>query len=155
MLIIDPIQSSMTVLLLEQRLPESRNHVCFTHRLFPMLGTEEAPDYVMKDSVDERMSGCLTMTSKQHAILTSGLTAFKLKWRISPSCNHHPSSWRHTTYILSFLTKKIHLEEWSSACGSQPLWRSRDPFTGVTYQISCISDIYITIHKSSNITGMK
>lgn len=75
MLIIDPVKSSMTVLLLERRLPESRTHVCFTHRLFPMLGTKEAPDYVMKNSTDERMSGHLTVSSKQYANLTSALTA--------------------------------------------------------------------------------
>jgi hypothetical protein len=31
---------------------------------------------------------------------------------------------------------------------------SNDPFTG-SYQISCISDIYITIHNSRKITVMK
>jgi hypothetical protein len=37
------------------------------------------------------------------------------------------------------------------ACGLQPIWGSNDPFTGVTYQISCISDVYIMIYNSSKI----
>ena len=35
------------------------------------------------------------------------------------------------------------------AMGSDPFGRSNDPLSGVTYQISCISYIYITIHNSS------
>jgi hypothetical protein len=45
------------------------------------------------------------------------------------------------------------LNQWFSV-GLDPL-RLNSPFTGVTYQISGISDIYITIHNSSNITVMK
>jgi hypothetical protein len=33
-----------------------------------------------------------------------------------------------------------------------PFWDSNDPFTGVKYQISSISDICVMIHKSSKIT---
>jgi hypothetical protein len=35
-----------------------------------------------------------------------------------------------------------------------PLWLN-NPFTGVTYQISCIPDIYIMINNSSKTTVMK
>ena len=31
-------------------------------------------------------------------------------------------------------------------------WETNDPFTGVAYQISCISDIYSAIHNSSKVT---
>jgi hypothetical protein len=37
--------------------------------------------------------------------------------------------------------------------GSQPL--GQDPFTRVTYQVSCLSDIYSVVHNSSKITVMK
>lgn len=30
-----------------------------------------------------------------------------------------------------------------------------NPFTGVTYQLSCISGMYIMIHSSNKITGTK
>ena len=33
-----------------------------------------------------------------------------------------------------------------------PLGVSNDPFIGVEYQISCISDIYVTIHNSIKIS---
>lgn len=43
--------------------------------------------------------------------------------------------------------------------GSKPvgwlLWELNNSFTGVEYQISCISAIYITIHSSSKITVRK
>ena len=42
-----------------------------------------------------------------------------------------------------------------SNCDSEPIWRSIDPFIGVTHQISCVSDTYSMIHKSSKITDMK
>lgn len=34
----------------------------------------------------------------------------------------------------------------------ETLWETNDPFTGVAYQISCISDIYSAIHNSSKVT---
>lgn len=39
----------------------------------------------------------------------------------------------------------------SYSSGSQPLWGLKDPFTGVTYQIFCVSDIYIMTHNGSKI----
>jgi hypothetical protein len=43
--------------------------------------------------------------------------------------------------------------------GSQPVghdpFGSKDPFTGIAYQISSIPDIYIMIHNDSKITVMK
>jgi hypothetical protein len=39
--------------------------------------------------------------------------------------------------------------------GLQPLCGVQKPFTGVTYQMALISDIYLMIHKSSKIIGMK
>ena len=47
------------------------------------------------------------------------------------------------------------LKQRFSTCGSQVLWESNDSFTGVAHQISCISNIYVTIHKSSKITVMR
>ena len=44
------------------------------------------------------------------------------------------------------------LEQWFSTCGSQPFYGCTDPITGVVYQISCISDIYTTIHNQSKIS---
>lgn len=37
-----------------------------------------------------------------------------------------------------------------SSCGSRPLWGLNDPFPGVTCQISCLSNIYITIYNEQN-----
>lgn len=34
------------------------------------------------------------------------------------------------------------LDLWFPTCESRPLWESEDLFIGVTYQISCITDIY-------------
>lgn len=42
-----------------------------------------------------------------------------------------------------------------SSCGSWPLWGPNYLFMGVTHQISCISDVYIKIPKSSKITVLK
>ena len=43
----------------------------------------------------------------------------------------------------------------SQPVGHDLLWRPSDPFTGVTYQISCISTIYIMIHNGIRIIVMK
>lgn len=43
------------------------------------------------------------------------------------------------------------LERQLSNCGLQPLWRFNNPFTGVIYQIFCISYIHIMIRNSSKI----
>lgn len=34
---------------------------------------------------------------------------------------------------------------------TRPFWGADDTFTGVAYQTSCISDIYVTIHNSIKI----
>lgn len=34
------------------------------------------------------------------------------------------------------------------------LWGSNGPFIGVTYQVPCISDSYVTVHNNSNIAAM-
>lgn len=47
------------------------------------------------------------------------------------------------------------LGHWFSICGSQPLRRSNDPFMGVSYQISCLSDIYIMIQNYSYEVAVK
>jgi hypothetical protein len=47
------------------------------------------------------------------------------------------------------------LREQFSTCGSQVHRGSIDPFTGATYRISCISDIYITLYNSSEIIVIK
>ena len=49
MLIVYPDKNTKTVLYLEQRLPESRT----MSALLVMLSPEDAPDYVMKDLIDE------------------------------------------------------------------------------------------------------
>ena len=49
------------------------------------------------------------------------------------------------------IVNKIESRQWLPTCGSQPIWGPNNPFTGVTYQISCISDIYIMIHNGSKI----
>jgi hypothetical protein len=59
----------------------------------------------------------------------------------------------HLTEVLGFSLNSIQfifLNQQFSSCGLQPLcvW-------GVTHQISCKSDIYTMIHKSSKITGIK
>lgn len=46
------------------------------------------------------------------------------------------------------------LERQLSNCGLQPLWRFNNPFTGVIYQIFCISYIHIMIRNSSKIIVM-
>lgn len=53
--------------------------------------------------------------------------------------------------ILSHLSKHqpLGLFQQFSTCGSKPLGGLNDPFTGVTHQTSCISDISIMIHNSS------
>ena len=43
----------------------------------------------------------------------------------------------------------------SQTVGLNSFGGSNDPFTGIRYQISCISDIYITIHNRSKVTIMK
>lgn len=48
-LIVYPDKNTKTVLYLEQRLPESRT----MSALLVMLSPEDAPDYVMKDLIDE------------------------------------------------------------------------------------------------------
>lgn len=48
-LIVYPDKNTKTVLYLEQRLPESRT----MSALLMMLSPEDAPDYVMKDLIDE------------------------------------------------------------------------------------------------------
>jgi hypothetical protein len=44
------------------------------------------------------------------------------------------------------------LGELLSTCESRPTWKSKDAFIEVTYQISCIPDIYIMIHSSRKIS---
>jgi hypothetical protein len=53
------------------------------------------------------------------------------------------------------LVLPLPLRRWFSICGSRPHGASNNPFTEVTYQMSYILDIYITIHNSSKITVMK
>jgi hypothetical protein len=48
-----------------------------------------------------------------------------------------------------------YLEQRLSTWASQPLRAAYDPFTGVAYQISYTSDIYIKIQNSIKITAMK
>lgn len=50
------------------------------------------------------------------------------------------------------LQTQLSLGHWFSVNGLQSLWWLKDPTTGVSYCISCISDIYIEIHNSSKIT---
>ena len=45
-------------------------------------------------------------------------------------------------------------EKWFSTCGSRSLWESTHSFTAVTYEVFCIADIYIMMHKNSIITVM-
>jgi hypothetical protein len=52
------------------------------------------------------------------------------------------------------------LEQWLSSCGPQHFGgggeeAASDLFTGVPYQLSCISDIHVMIHNRSKITVMK
>ena len=49
----------------------------------------------------------------------------------------------------SLLPAAHDLQQCFSTWGSQPLCGSNDPFSGVVYHISCISDIYILIHNGS------
>ena len=47
---------------------------------------------------------------------------------------------------------QVCLWQWFVTCGVPPLWRLNDPYTGVAYQISYISDIYIVLPNSSKIS---
>ena len=63
------------------------------------------------------------------------------------------TTWRLMSFLETSLNtlmpSSLGLEQCFSTYGSRPLGRLNDPFTGVAYQIACISDIYIMIHNSS------
>lgn len=44
-------------------------------------------------------------------------------------------------------TENKPLGEWVATYGLPSLWGLNEPFTGVAYQVPCLLDIYITIHK--------
>lgn len=68
--------------------------------------------------------------------------------QLSDKCLHPQSHFTHTP--------SLEIRQPFSTCGSWPFWgRLNDPFIGVTYQISHISDIYIMIHNKSQITVTK
>jgi hypothetical protein len=72
----------------------------------------------------------------------------------------------YTFSVFENMMHEITRETWSRTevgmffgSGSQPVghdpFGSKDPFTGIAYQISSIPDIYIMIHNDSKITVMK
>jgi hypothetical protein len=86
----------------------------------------------------------------------------------------HSVHWRETKKVVSVLDERrerssfcpsvLHLLNYGThpprTSGSQPVGHNpfgsqMEPFTEVTYQITCLSDIYIMTHKSSKITVMK
>lgn len=52
-------------------------------------------------------------------------------------------------------TRIIHYNSGSRPVGHDPFGRSDEPLTGVRYQISCMSEIYTTIHNSNDMTVVK
>ena len=60
------------------------------------------------------------------------------------------STLRHTSYLLVTLWNTG-----SQPVGHDPFGGLSDPITGVAYQISCMSDIYIIIYNSSKVTDIK
>lgn len=61
------------------------------------------------------------------------------------------SKWKMFIFICFFLGLGRQFLTFELRC----LWGSNDLVTGAEYQISCISDIYITMHNSSKIIFMK
>lgn len=70
------------------------------------------------------------------------------------TCNSRPGYRNQNQYPephrQKLTTRAAFLSLWLTT-----LWGSNDLFTGVTYQITCITDIYITAHDSSKVTVMK
>lgn len=98
--------------------------------LFTMLSPEDAPDYVMKDLLGEWMRNHFSVTSKSYASLTFALTALEI-------CTGGFFTLLQAPHIftvaqqMSFLTKKVHLEQWFSTCSlCVCVGVSKGPFTG-------------------------
>lgn len=73
-------------------------------------------------------------------------------------CRQHEHCWPCEKLYFVPLPKDRRgdaLNQRFSTCGSLPPWRSNGPFSGAAYQITYISDIYITINNGNKITVMK
>lgn len=63
-----------------------------------------------------------------------------------------PMVWKDSLGISKF---SFPLQQWFSTYGLQRLWKANNPFTGVIYQIFCISGMHSTIHNRNKIIVMK